>query len=119
MPPNIHVFIWLIFHNKSLTRHNFAKHRSMADPTCVFCNVFESIKHLFFDCIVGERTWAIVYGILNIHVPCSFISLYHIWKQINQFDAINLVTSATCGAYGCFEMILSSRVENGEACALR
>ena len=41
VPPNIHVFLWLMVHNKSLTRDNLSKRQHVEDLTCVFCNDLE------------------------------------------------------------------------------
>ena len=58
VPPNIHVFLWLVYYNKSLTRDNLAKRRHAEDKTCVFCNDLETIQHLFFFyCIVARLSW--------------------------------------------------------------
>ena len=35
VPPNIHVFLWLIYYNKSLTRENLAKHRHVDDMSLI------------------------------------------------------------------------------------
>ena len=38
VPPRLHVFLWLLDNNKTLTRDNSAKMRHVADPSCVFCS---------------------------------------------------------------------------------
>jgi hypothetical protein len=47
VPPKIQFFLWLLFHNKLLTRDNLVKRQSVDDLTCVFCNKVESCQ-LFF-----------------------------------------------------------------------
>jgi hypothetical protein len=42
VPPKIHLFIWLLFHNRVLTRDNLAKRQSLDDLTYVFCNEIET-----------------------------------------------------------------------------
>jgi hypothetical protein len=42
VPPKIHFFLWLLAHNKLLTRDNLSKRQNMDDLTCVFCNEIES-----------------------------------------------------------------------------
>lgn len=96
--PNIHVFLWLIIHSKSLTRDNLDKRRPVADPTCFFCRTGIYTISIFY-CIVAQKTWSIITEILNIHVPCSFMSLHPFWKQRKHPDVVNLVTSATLWGY--------------------
>ena len=92
---NIHVFLWLMFNNKSLTRDNLAKRRHVEDMTCVFCSELETIQHLFFDCIVAKKIWAIIAECFNIPIPVSFTSLSSFWKRKKHGEALNTATSAT------------------------
>jgi hypothetical protein len=55
VPPKIHFFLWLLFHNKLLTRDNLVKRQNIDDLTCVFCNEVESFQHLFFDCVIASK----------------------------------------------------------------
>ena len=95
VPPNIHVFLWLMYNSTSLTRDNLAKRRHVEDKTCVFCSEPESIQHLLFDCIVASNIWAVVAEALDITPPVSFISFTSFWKKKKQCEAINIATSAT------------------------
>lgn len=88
-------FLGLIVHNKSLTRDNLAKSQVIPDTSCVFCSEAESIKHLFFDCIVSRQIWEVVADVLHIHIPCSFESLLSFWKINKKFAAVNIFTTAT------------------------
>lgn len=81
VPPNIHVFLWLAFYNKCLTRDNFAKKRHIVDATCVFCFDSKSIQHLFFDCVATHETWLIIVDVCVIHVPSGFTDLTVSWKK--------------------------------------
>jgi hypothetical protein len=47
VPQKIDFFLWLLFHNKLLTRDNLVKRQNVDDLTCVFCNKVESCQHLF------------------------------------------------------------------------
>jgi hypothetical protein len=51
VPQKFTFFLWLLFHNKLLTKDNLVKRQSVDDLTCVFCNEVESCQHLFFDCV--------------------------------------------------------------------
>lgn len=58
-PPRVHVFLWLLSHNKLVTKDNLRK-RNIMKPECLFCAGHESIQHLMFDCIVAQNTWLAV-----------------------------------------------------------
>lgn len=101
VPPNIHVFMWPIIHNKGLTRDHLAKCHAVSDPTCVFCTELETIRHLLFYCTVAQYIWQVVAAeILHIPAPCSFESLSSFSKHKKKSDAINLVSSATLWGLG-------------------
>lgn len=94
VPPNIHVFLWLVINNKTLTRDNLAKRRHVDDLTWVFFTELESIQHLFFDWIVAKK-----------HLECDcwysqylnslFFYLSFFWKQRKHYEVFNIFTDAT------------------------
>ena len=53
VPPNIHIFLWLLAHNKMLVRDNLSKRQHLDDLSCLFCSKGENINHLFFECVVA------------------------------------------------------------------
>jgi hypothetical protein len=57
VPPKIRFFLWLIVHNKILTRDNLVKRQSIDDLTCVFCKEEETCHHIFAECVVGSNMW--------------------------------------------------------------
>ena len=83
VPPNIHVFLWLIYYNKSLTRDNLAKRRHVDNMSCVFCSEPETIQHIFFDCIIAKNVWNLVADIFKIDVPNSFDLLTSFGREEN------------------------------------
>lgn len=48
IPLRIHVFLWLLTHNKLMTRDNLRKRHIIKPLDCVFCSENESIHHLFY-----------------------------------------------------------------------
>jgi hypothetical protein len=58
VPPRIHIFLWLMANNKTLTRDNLAKRKKVEDGTCMFCAKQESVRHLFFECCVAKVFWS-------------------------------------------------------------
>ena len=59
VPPNIHIFLWLIYYNKSLTKDNLAKRRHVDDMSCVFYNEPETIQHLFSKMPTGQACFGV------------------------------------------------------------
>jgi hypothetical protein len=47
VPSRVHIFLWPLANNKSLTRDNIAKRRKVEDETCIFCCERESVNHIF------------------------------------------------------------------------
>jgi hypothetical protein len=47
-PSRIRILLWLLANNKTLTRDNLAKRRSVDDKTSLFCREDETVGHLFF-----------------------------------------------------------------------
>jgi hypothetical protein len=54
VPPRLHIFLWLLANNKTQTRDNLAKRKSLDDKTCLFYSEPESVSHLFFKCCGWE-----------------------------------------------------------------
>ncbi|PNT67713.1 hypothetical protein BRADI_3g30775v3 [Brachypodium distachyon] len=60
---------------------------------CVFCTEHESIKHLFFDCVVARNIWADIASMFNI-VVVDFESLARHWINHKTMAVFNLVSAA-------------------------
>jgi hypothetical protein len=43
VPPKLHIFLWLLTNNKTLTRDNLAKRRNVEDESYLFCEEKESV----------------------------------------------------------------------------
>ena len=61
VPPNIHIFLWLLAQDKLIVRRNLSKRQHLDDLSCLFCCERETSDHLFFDCVVAVEVWK------NIH----------------------------------------------------
>jgi hypothetical protein len=55
IPSRVHVFLWFLSKSKILKRDNVAKRQALVDTTCHSCSDFESVHHLFFDCVVAKQ----------------------------------------------------------------
>ena len=56
----IKLFMRLLMNDAILTKDNLLKRNWQGDPACYFCDDFENISHLFFQCHVAKSMWAIV-----------------------------------------------------------
>jgi hypothetical protein len=79
VPPRIHVFLWLLANNKTLTRDNLHKRRHVEDRSCLFCAEPETIDHLFFKCFVASKIWEEISGIFGVQVGSDFESVARWW----------------------------------------
>ena len=94
VPPRVHMFLWLLINNRTLTRDNLTKRRKVEDATCLFCVENESCHHLFFDCAVARRCWTVVSDILGIQVGGDIVSIGQLWLSDKKNSVINMITSA-------------------------
>ena len=60
VPPRVHVFLWLLSHNKIMTKDNLRKRQIFKPEECLFCSEKETVHHLMFDCVVSKIIWTFV-----------------------------------------------------------
>jgi hypothetical protein len=95
VPPKIHFFLWLLFHNKLLTRDNLVKRQNVDDLTCVFCNEVETCQHLFFDCVVAANIWKETLDALDTDLKISSIhDVAALWNDRKNKKKHNLIFAA-------------------------
>jgi hypothetical protein len=93
--PKIHFFLWLIAHNKLLTRDNLVKRHNVDDLTCLFCNEEESCNHLFCECVDFSAAWSELKIISNNSVDINHISdITNLWNHDKKFRIINMILAA-------------------------
>jgi hypothetical protein len=94
VPPKIHLFLWLLSHNKLATVDNLNK-RGMTKPTqCKFCDEDESIKHLFFECVVSKNIWGYVCEFFGFDIGKDYISVAGKWLNKKKFYVTNMISAA-------------------------
>jgi hypothetical protein len=91
VPPRIHSFLWLVSHNKLLTRDNLEKRRALDDSSCFFCNEKESVKHLLFECVVAQRAWGVVSDVLGFDIGSDYESIAKKWPCNTKFGFANVI----------------------------
>ena len=75
VPPNIHIFLWLLAHNKLLVRENLVKRQHFNDLSCLFCSEGENINHLFFECVVAKYIWGLVSEHFGTSLGADYLSI--------------------------------------------
>ena len=97
LPHKAKVFLWLVLHNKILTKDNLSKRNWKWNLNCVFCGLPESINHLFFQCSVARFIWRIIQTTLNLNSINSFSKTEKIWsfsvvaQSSRRFGALKMI----------------------------
>jgi hypothetical protein len=70
MPPKNKIFLWMVLNDCVLTKENMKKWGwKGSDPSCAFCNAFETRNHLLFQCPVSQHVWKLLLCRWNELVP--------------------------------------------------
>lgn len=94
VPPKIHLFLWLLSHNKLATVDNLNKKGMNKPVQCRLCGEEESIDHLFFSCVVARNIWDDVSEFLGLSVGTDYISVAAKWLSKEKYYVTNLISSA-------------------------
>ena len=70
--------MWFLNRRVILTKDNPIRRRWIGCKKCVFCDMDESIEHLFISCQLASQIWRLVIG-FNITPPMSVTNLFGIW----------------------------------------
>jgi hypothetical protein len=101
VPSRIHLFLWLLNNNKTLTKDNLAKRRKVDDGTsCLFCNEQESVNHLFFHCCIAHTFWGCISRISAVDIGSDYESVGKLWLQEKKYRLLNVLSSAVLWPYG-------------------
>jgi zinc-binding in reverse transcriptase len=55
IPLKIKVFMWLVMHNRILTRNNLRMRDWLGEVYSTMCEEHESVSHLFFTCCIAKQ----------------------------------------------------------------
>jgi hypothetical protein len=94
VPSRVHVFLWLLANNKTLTRDNLAKSKTLEYKTYVFGLESESVHHLFFGCCVDKVIWHEISDLLGMTIEPDFESVAKMWILREKCKIVNVCTSA-------------------------
>ncbi|KAM3272212.1 hypothetical protein ACQJBY_042422 [Aegilops geniculata] len=95
VPPNIHIFLWLLAHDKLLFRSNLSKRQHLDDLTCLFCSEYENSNHLFFECAIATEVWRNIHTISGCMPQPTFDNMTKLWEKHKTLQAKNMLISAT------------------------
>jgi fructose-specific phosphotransferase system IIC component len=48
---------------------------------CCFCKIFETIQHLFFDCVLAKFLWRVIQLTFGLTKPHNITQVYGGWLQ--------------------------------------
>ena len=92
VPPKIHFFLWLLTHNKLLTRDNLSKRQQVDDASCIFCSEPETSTHVFLECVVAKVVWErICEFTIKTDSPVSHEFIASTWGGGEKNSVINIV----------------------------
>jgi hypothetical protein len=113
VPSRIHIFLWLLANNKTLTRDNLAKRKHVDDTSCLFCNEKESVSHLFFECYVAKLFWSWIVEITCTPIGADFESVAKCYLSEKRFSMLNCFLQLFYGRYGNYAIICAFRSISG------
>ena len=77
--PRIHIFVWLLSNNDTLTRTNLAKWKNPDDQPCLFYSEKKTMQHLFFEFCVATVMWKHISE--NFRIPtCAARLCSSLWE---------------------------------------
>jgi hypothetical protein len=76
LPVKVKIFVWYLQKGVILTKNNLAHGQWKGSLKCCFCNMEETIQHLFFDCQMARIMWRIVQISFNILPPANIEHLF-------------------------------------------
>jgi hypothetical protein len=79
IPLKVKVFPWLLFRKVILTKDNLVKRNWHGNEQCCFCQNYETIQHLLFDCKLVKFIWTITYFTFGLEFRVSINHLFGAW----------------------------------------
>jgi hypothetical protein len=79
IPLKIKIFLWYIQRGVILTKDNLVKRNSSESKKCCFCDLNETIQHLFFGCQHAKTIWRVVQVAAGLTPPKSIAHMLRNW----------------------------------------
>ena len=93
--------MWFLYKGVTLTKDNLAKKGWQGNVKCCFCNLRETIQHLFFSCHWAKLIWRIFSIAFNINPPNNIQHVFTDWLATTPLKQKRLIwsgISALCWA---------------------
>ena len=87
IPLKIKIFLWFLQRGVILTKDNLARKNWKGSQKCIFCNMNETIQHLFVNCPFAKMIWRIIFYATNLSQPRSIGHMFGTWLH-NQHKRI-------------------------------
>jgi hypothetical protein len=90
LPHNIHlwkiklllkikVFLWLLYREAILTKDNLVKRNWHENDKSCFCNNYDTILHLFFECVLAKFIWRVIQIPFGLGPPNNIRHTFGAW----------------------------------------
>jgi hypothetical protein len=87
VPLKIMVFLWLLHREAILAKDNIVKRNWHGNIMCCFCDSYETIQHLFFECALAKFIWRVIQITFGLSIPLNIKHVFREWVQrINEKD---------------------------------
>ena len=86
VPLKIKIFMWFLNRRVILTKDNLIRRRWTGCKKCVFCDMDESMEHLFISCRLASQIWRLIHFTFNITPPANMTNLFGRW--LNGIDKV-------------------------------
>jgi hypothetical protein len=79
IPLKIKIFLWYLQQGVILTKDNLTKRNWSGSKKYCFCDLKETIQHLFFDCQHAKTIWRVVHVATGLTPPKSITHMLRNW----------------------------------------
>jgi hypothetical protein len=101
LPLKIKIFLWFLQKGVVLTKDNLAKKKWKGSQKCVYCNLNETIQHLFLDCPLAKMIWRLIFYATTLSQPRYIHHMFGNWLNNQHKDSKKLIwvgVAAICWA---------------------
>ena len=92
----LRVFHWKFLHRSCINNVKLYQWNKRRDALCEYCNVNDTVKHRYFECIIARKIWRVVENIVqNLYEQSIFVTwniiVEGIETNVKVNNAINLI----------------------------
>jgi hypothetical protein len=73
--------LWLLFREAILTKDNLVWRNWHGNKMCCFCNSDETVRHLFFDCVLAKFIWKVIHLTFDLRPLDNIRHVFDDWVQ--------------------------------------